>query len=127
MPMSVAEFGQLKKLLTLATSENDHEALASWRAATKLVAKHGYTWEMVLSRTVTVIQEVVPVVAGDAPDDMDNMFDLALRGADGSFRETLLSIKAQYDARGFLSPRQREVVEAAAERRVDRRSDGRVR
>ena len=124
MPMTVAEFGQLKKLLTLATSDNDHEALASWRKATALVARHGYTWEMVLSRTVSVINEVE---ATEDPDEVEDLFDKALRGADGTFRDTLLSIKSSYDSRGFMTPRQREVVEAAAERTVDRHPGGRFR
>lgn len=125
MPMTVSEFGQLKKLLTLATSDNDHEALASWRKATALVARHGYTWEAVLNRVCTIVNEVEPM--GDAPDEMEDLFDKALRGADGTFRDTLLSIKSKYDARGFLTPRQREVVENAAERTVDRHPGGRFR
>jgi len=125
MPMTLAEFATLKKLLTLATSDNDHEALACWRKATALVARHGMTWEMVLNRVCTVLDEVRPAPVGEAQDDIEDLFDKALRGADGGFRDTLLSIKAQYDARGFLSPRQREVVEAAAERTVERHPGGR--
>lgn len=114
MAMSVDNFRRLKKLLTLATSDNDGEALSSFRAATKLVASAGFTWEMVLDRVCVVINEVEPAPGGD--DDLAASFDLALRGASGTFRQTLESIREQYEARGFISPRQRAVVEDAAER-----------
>ena len=114
MTMSVAEFGQLKKLLTLGTSANDHEALAAWRAATALVAKCGFTWEMVLSRTVTVITEAVECV--DADEGLDDAFRRALdRTPRGGFRDTLLSIQAQYQRRGTVSDAQRAVVMRAAD------------
>lgn len=122
--MTLTELAQLKKLLTLATSENDHEALASWRKATELITKNGFTWEMILSRTVSVINEIEPA---EDPDEMEDLFDKALRGIEGSFRATILSIKSQYDSRGFLTPRQRQVVEEAAERTVDRHPGGRFR
>ncbi len=125
MAISVDNFRKLKKLLTLATSDNDAEALASFRAATKLVAGAGYTWEMVMNRVCTVINEVEPAPGGD--DDLAASFDLALRGASGTFRQTLESIREQYEARGFLSPRQRAVVEEAAEKYTERHSGGRVR
>jgi len=122
--MNLAEFRQLKKLLTLATSANDHEALASWRKATELVARHGYTWEMVLDRVCTVINEVEAV---DDPDEMAEKLELALRGASGSFRDTVLSIQAQYESRGWLSDAQRKLIEDAADRTVDRHPGGRFR
>ena len=42
--------------------------------------------------------------------------ELALRGASGTFRQMLESIREQYDARGFVTPRQRQIIEEAAER-----------
>ena len=111
--MNLKEFAQLKKLLTLATSDNDNEALAAWRQATSIVARNGFTWEMVLNRTVTVLSEVEPVLEDG---NLDETFDRALRNAKGGFRTTLLSIREQYLSRGFLTPRQRQVVEEAAER-----------
>ena len=126
MAMSLDNFRRLKKLLTLATSDNDAEAISSFRAATRLVAQAGYTWEAVMDRVVSVVQEVEPAPAsGD--DDLDAAFDLALRGARGDFRGTLESIREQYAARGFISSRQREVVMDAADRTADRHPGGRVR
>ena|ERR1044071_2548577 len=115
MAMSIDNFRRLKKLLTLATSDNDNEALSSFRAATKLVASSGYTWAMVLDRVVSVVNEVEEAQESGDPD-LDAAFDLALRGARGDFRRTLESIREQHAARGFLTPRQREVVLGAADR-----------
>src|SRR5690242_5540997 len=112
--VNLKDFAQLKKLLTLATSDNDHEALAAWRQATAIVARNGYTWEMVLNRTVTVLSEVEPVPIED--DDLSDLFDRALRNARGGFRQTIESIREQYATRGFLTPKQRMVIENAAER-----------
>jgi hypothetical protein len=123
--MNLKDFGQLKKLMTLSTSDNDHEALACLRQATTLLARSGYTWEMCLSRAISVVQEVEPAPAGD--DDLEAAFDLALRNASGEFRGVLSSIREQYHARGFVSPRQRAVVLDAADRAAERHPGGRVR
>lgn len=61
MPMSITEFRQLKKLLTLATSDNDGEALSAWRAATRLLVSTGHTWEMAMDRVIKIVQEFDPV------------------------------------------------------------------
>lgn len=41
------------------TSENDAEALASLRAANRLLASHHLTWDAVFARTVTVVNEII--------------------------------------------------------------------
>ncbi len=125
MPMSIDNFRRLKKLLTLATSDNDSESLSSFRAATKIVTSSGFTWEMIMNRMVSVVQEVEPTPAGD--DDLEAAFDLALRNASGEFRGVLNSIREQYHARGFVSPRQRAIVIGAADRVAERHPGGRVR
>lgn len=125
--MNLKDFRQLKKLLTLAAAnDQDHEALAAFRQATAIIARSGYTWEMCLDRVITVVSEVEPAPESDDPD-LDAAFDLALRGARGDFRQTLESIREQHAARGFLTPRQREVVTDAADRAADRHPGGRVR
>ncbi len=79
--MNLKDFRQLKKLLTLAAAnDQDHEALASFRAATKIIASSGFTWEMVMDRVVSVVQEVEPAPGG-GDDDLEAAFDLALRNA----------------------------------------------
>jgi hypothetical protein len=125
--MTLTEFRQLKKLLTLAAAnDQDHEALAAFRQATSILGRNGLTWEMALNKTVSVIQEVEEA-PGDPDDDLAASFDLALRGASGTFRQTLESIREQYGARGFVTPRQRAIVEEAAERAVAAHPGGCVR
>jgi hypothetical protein len=63
----------------------------------------------------------------DDDDDLETAFDLALRDADGDFRRLLLSIQAQHEERGTISPRQRQIVEEAAERYIERHEAGRIR
>jgi hypothetical protein len=118
------DFVRLKKLMSMTSSDSDAEALGAIRAANRILTTHGYTWEMVLSRTVTVLSavEAMPADEDDAPP-----FDMALRGAAGTFRNTLLSIQAQYEERGFISARQRQVIDEAAERSVERMPVGRIR
>lgn len=62
--MKLAEYGRLRKLMQMTTSDNDHEALASLRAANAILAAHELSWERVFSRTVTVVNEFEP-----APSD----------------------------------------------------------
>lgn len=123
--MKLADFNRLKGLMAMTGSDSNNEALQAIRAANRVLFANGLTWEMVFGRTVSVITAVE--VVGDSDDEMSDLFDKALRGADGSFRSTLLSIQAQYEAKGFLTPRQREVVEAAAERTAERHPGGRFR
>jgi hypothetical protein len=124
--MTLKDFAILKKLMTLSTSDNDHEALASLRQATAILARSGHTWESCLNRTISVINEVesAPELADD---DLASAFDLALRNAKGEFRGVLESIREQYNARGFISDRQRAVVMGAADRVAERHPGGRVR
>ena len=127
MTMTVTEFRQLKKLLTLATSDNDAEALACWRKATQMVARHGFTWEMVMDRLVRVVQEVEADPEAAESEDSARLFDMALSGASGDFRSTILSIRDQLRTKGWLSDRQWQVVRDAADRAADKRPAGRVR
>lgn len=117
--MNLADFKRLRGMMALTASDNDAEALGAIRAANALLVKNGLLWQNVFDRTVTVTTEVeaMPPDEDDAPP-----FETALRGAAGTFRDTLLSIQAQYEERGWLSARQRQVVDDAADR-----SDGRVR
>jgi len=118
-----SEFDKFVKMMALASSDSDGEALAALRGATKILVSHGYTWEMLLRRRVTIVNEVED--GGTVDSDLE--VDLALRGAAGSFRDTLLSIQAQYENGGSISPRQRAVVKDAAERAVSRHPGGRFR
>lgn len=114
MPMSITEFNQFKKVMTLTTSPVDAEALAALRRANAILTARGYTWEQVLNR---VIKVEVPIEAADADgDDLAQLFESAMKNARGSFRDTVESIHEKWENTGFLTPRQREVIEAAAQK-----------
>lgn len=144
--MKLNDFQRLKRLMALATSDNDHEALQSFRRATEIIRAHGFTWAEVLDRRVTVLSEVEAATEDTSVPGRDHFartyqqqprvedygltdgdFELALDGAGGSFRDTLLSIQAQWSNGGRLSPRQVEVVREAAERGAERHPGGRMR
>lgn len=60
---------RLTKLLKLAASENDHEALGCIRAATRLLKENDMTWEQVLAGEERVIN--VSIVRTTEPADFD--------------------------------------------------------
>ncbi len=123
--VNLKDFTKLKGLMAMSNSDVDNEALQAIRAANRLLIANGMTWELIFSRTVRVINEVEEAPHRD--DDLAASFDLALRNATGTFRQTLESIREQYEARGWISPKQRAMVENAAERVVDRHPGGRIR
>ncbi len=132
MPLSIRNFNVLKAAMARTASDNDAEALASIRAANKILMSHGYTWSMVFQRLVRVVQELE--IDGEPEYDdgthhghlhndgeLSDAFRTALDDArPGSFRDTLLSIQAQYEDTGRLTERQREVVMDAARRAGER-------
>ena|SRR5579863_1637267 len=128
MTLSLKEFGRLKACMARTTSDSDPEALASIRAANAILVAHALTWEKVFARTVTVVSEMSgEVVTDEGGDDLDHVFEMALDGASGSFREMLLDIQAKHERGIPLTPRQMEVVREAADRSTDRRPTGRFR
>lgn len=96
------------------TSENDAEALASLRAANRLLAQHSLTWDSVFARTVTVVNEIIDNTKSDS--DEDALFEKALEGTTGKFRDVLLSIYEQYHSGHRLSEKQWQVIRNAASR-----------
>jgi hypothetical protein len=132
----LSEFQRLKKFLMLAANnDNDYEAIRAFRLATEIIRTHGFTWEQVMDRRVTVVSEVevaepqaeVFPPEAPAPDLTEADFSLALDGASESFADTVKSIREQWRGGRGLSPRQRSVVIRAAERAVGRHPGGRVR
>lgn len=55
--MKLKVFETLKKCMALTTSSNDPEALMALRAANRILASETLTWEKVLDRVVTVVNE----------------------------------------------------------------------
>jgi len=112
MPMTLAEFNTFKKTMSLTTSPVDAEALAALRRANAVLVARGYTWHQVLDR---VIKVEIPIEADDGgAEDLSRLFERAMANARGSFRDTVESIHEKWETTGFLTPRQREVIEAAA-------------
>lgn len=120
MTMSLTSFNQLKKLMARTTSDSDNEALSSIRHANRLLEANGITWDHVFRRVVTVVHPVDGSTIDQATlrddDGLDALFERAIDNAEGGFRDTLLSIRSQYERTGRLSPKQRAVVEGAASR-----------
>jgi len=112
MPMSLTEFRQFKKTLELTTSSVDAEALAALRRANAVLVKHNYTWTQVLDRVIKV-ESPIESDKNDA-DVTDQLFERAMANARGSFRDTVESIHEKWEATGFLTPRQRELIVNAA-------------
>lgn len=112
--MTEDDFEKLKKLLTLATSDNDHEAAQSFRAATRILTQNGLTWEMFLSRRVTVVNAVTPAPDDEFDQELSAALDIAIKRSRGQLLTRLTEIKERYGRQGFLSPAQREIVFNAA-------------
>ena len=121
MTMKLADFERLKSLMRMTASDNDNEALQAIRAANRLLMRdHGLTWDKVFARTVTVVSEIEAAppdidAASDADDELDRAFQRLVDTLRPSgFRDTVLSIHAQYQRNGSVSPRQREMIINAA-------------
>lgn len=118
--MKLDDFKRFKGMMERTTSENDNEALVALRAANRLLARENLTWTRVLDRSVSVAVpfESRSTAEGQTDEEeMEALFDVALNKTKaGSFRDTLQSIYDQWQANGRISPRQRQVVEEAAER-----------
>ena len=56
--MTRPEFGRLRRLMALSTSDSDPEALGALRAANRLLAANGVTWDRVFDRCVVVLEAV---------------------------------------------------------------------
>lgn len=130
--MKLKDFNLLKKLMSMTTSDADAEALMAIRQANKLLAAEKLTWDLVFSRTVTVVAEVEAASDGldldyskpparidpDA-ERIDEAFaaidDAGTRGPFGDFIE---SLREQWNKRRSLSDKQRAALfKAAYERR----------
>jgi len=58
--MRRADFERLKKIMDRTRSENDHEALASLRAANRIIELSGVSWERFFERMVRIEVEENP-------------------------------------------------------------------
>ncbi len=123
--MKLKDFQRLLKFMEMTTSESDGECLNAIRMANKLLAAEGVDWKRVFNRLVTIDVEdggaEVEATPTGAPSKeqinaaMAAKLERALDGvAPGGYRDFLLSLEQQWQAKGFLSPNQREALDRAA-------------
>jgi hypothetical protein len=109
--VTVKQFLQLKKLMQLATSPVDAEALGALRKANAILAAAGVDWQRVFERCVTVTHEVE--AAPDEWPDAERIaqaFAVVEESAKGNFAEFVASLRAQWGEKGWLSPAQKEAL-----------------
>lgn len=120
--MKLDDFKRFKGMMERTTSENDNEALVALRAANRLLARESLTWTRVLDRSVQIAVpfESASTAAGQTDDEeMEALFDVALnKTKPGNFKEMLQDIYSQWQTKGRISARQRQVVEEAADYNV---------
>ena len=130
MTMSLKAFSTLKRVMQLATSDNDAEALAALRKANSLLQAAGVDWQRVFERCVTVGIEVE-----EAPEEVDRRAHRARERTEileafetveesdptGSFADFIASLKEQFDKRGTLTENQKAALLKSADRARDRR------
>ena len=117
--MKLADFERLKKIMDRTASPEDGEALASVRAANRILAAEGLTWTRVLSRTVIVVDEVEPAPRRDddkrpsgAADAISSILDEAERTASGkTTMDFIADLRRQHEEKGWLSPKQVAALE----------------
>lgn len=118
--MKLSTFSTLKKLMQRTTSESDNECLSAIRAANRILASEGIDWDRVLSRTVTVINEVEedPDASGMTPSDA-SLLEEAEHAANRQGRGTqdfVASIREQFDEKGWISTKQRSSLREVRDR-----------
>lgn len=139
--MKLAAFNKLKKIMDRTLSENDHEALASLRAANKIIADAGVSWERFFDRSVRIDVEQDPERPADesfdpaaspppkrvdAPDEDTRRIETAFttieehdaRRYEGEFIQSLLR---QWGQRAWLSDKQKESLFDNERRATERR------
>jgi hypothetical protein len=126
MAMKLKDFERLKSLMRSTTSDNDNEALQAIRAANRLLMRdYALTWDAVFARTVVVTTEVEAapeyhVAKTEEAVELQSAFADAMEGASGGFSEFLSDVYEQWQAKGYLSARQKQVVMDAAARARER-------
>lgn len=100
---------RLSKLLMLATSDNDHEALAAFRKATDILRSSAMTW----NDLVAGVPEAQPSQTNAVTrDKLNYLLGLAKEHALTESTERFVrSIATQFVKRGSLSPKQQAALD----------------
>lgn len=117
--MKLKDFERLKKMMERTFSDNDPEALASIRAANRILAAEGLTWDRIFGRTVTVVNEVEEAPSQDIEERPrarreEGTSDAASLIAEAEQAQPrsdfVASVKAQFEEKGWISQRQRDAL-----------------
>jgi hypothetical protein len=132
--ITITDIELLKKVLAQTTSDNDNIVVVAVRKANAILNKHGITWSDVLSKTV---QAATPTFRAEEPrkhkvHDVEEDSEIELKAqietafkvldgkVHGDFGTFVLSLKKQFEEKGYLTPRQRAPLFKAAQRELDR-------
>jgi len=122
--MKLKDFNQLKKIMALTLSKNDAEALASLRAANKIIEKSGVTWERFFERAVRIDIEQDPdrPLSSAAQQKTGGNVDPNAQRINNAFKtiedndtriyesDFIQSILEQWTSRNYLSERQQDAL-----------------
>lgn len=111
-----ADLERLAKCLELATSDNDHEALAALRKANQLRKRLGFTWTELLFRGTKPGVEPAQKPSGEF--DVELAYELILANPDLNAWEEdfVFGSYSQFRQRGHLSAAQIKVLSQLYER-----------
>jgi hypothetical protein len=114
MALSLKEFNTFKKFMMLTTSSNDAEALQALRRANMVLTKASVNWNQVLDRVIKIDLPFETVPDDESTDVLEALFDKAMENAQGNFLGTIEDIYSKWQKNGYLSLKQRELVEKTA-------------
>lgn len=117
-----SDFEIFIKLMMMATSDNDQEALTALRKANAKLAAINRNWEELLRGKVTTIDfPDAPPMGGDlktsssrGPQYTDpfitTMLDDLMRSVSGGFRDFVSDINRFWEEKGFLTEKQYQAI-----------------
>ena len=127
--MKIAAFRKLQKIMEQTFSPNDNVALEGIRAANRILAEDNLTWERILNKTVNIVAEVEPAPEEEqyrpsAPkhvkdEGIESVLLLAEEAAERQSPKTqdfVASIRAQWEAKRWLSDRQMKALREVRDR-----------
>lgn len=118
------------KLLRMTESQHDGEALNAIRMANALLNKHNANWDELMRKQVQVI-DADPFAAAPSPrrmkgesgprhtdaDEINSYFETLFSRNLGTFRDYVDSVHEWWEAKGFLTQKQYDVIKRSANSR----------
>lgn len=131
--MTLTDLGQLKRMMSVTTSTNDHEALAALRKANVVLARSNITWDELLTKMVSGAGSLGAASANDVQageemtiiEQIQCAFDEIRGTVSGDFAEFVESLENQFRGTQYLTPAQRTpLFKAVMKLRERRKRDG---